>query len=169
MGVIVRPLLVSACAVLVTGCAGKTGKPEVSSNATSHAFECPVTLPPREPFVPPKPWPGRPAGRTDVWFGTDALWTVLPVGGKYSARKSVWWSKEFRGGGVEPKPPISVIWRRLDTDAPHIVAPGPGTNAFTPKERWWMIAGIDPDSLGCWEVTGTYKGASLKYVYLREP
>jgi hypothetical protein len=28
-----------------------------------------------------------------------------------------------------------------------------------------MIAGIDPDEPGCWEVEATYKGASLGYVY----
>ncbi len=30
-----------------------------------------------------------------------------------------------------------------------------------------MIGGIDPDIPGCWEVTATYKGASMSYVYER--
>lgn len=28
-----------------------------------------------------------------------------------------------------------------------------------------MIAGIDPNEAGCWEVEATYKGATLSYVY----
>ncbi len=28
-----------------------------------------------------------------------------------------------------------------------------------------MINGIDPDEPECWEVTATYKGATLGYVY----
>ena len=41
----------------------------------------------------------------------------------------------------------------------------PGTNAYTPEDRWFMIAGIDPNTPGCWRVTATYKGATLSYVY----
>lgn len=27
-----------------------------------------------------------------------------------------------------------------------------------------MIAGIDPEENGCWEITASYKGATLSYV-----
>lgn len=28
-----------------------------------------------------------------------------------------------------------------------------------------MVNGIDPQEPGCWEVTATYRGATLSYVY----
>ena len=167
----VRSLSLLACATLVAGCASQAGR-EVSvgapTNNTNGVFDCPVTLPPAKPFIPARPWPRQPVGPNLAWFGTDALWTVVDVNGRYSPRKSVWWSAKFPGGDVEEKPPISVTWRRLDTEMPPIVEPGPGTNAFTPEEQWWMIGGIDPDAGGCWEVTGSYKGATLRYVYRRD-
>lgn len=42
-----------------------------------------------------------------------------------------------------------------------------GTNAHTTADGWFMIAGIDPDIPGCWQVTATYRGAELSYVYYR--
>jgi hypothetical protein len=42
---------------------------------------------------------------------------------------------------------------------------GKATNAYTPKEGWFIIAGGDPPEPGCWQVEATYKGASLTYVY----
>jgi hypothetical protein len=41
------------------------------------------------------------------------------------------------------------------------------TNAFTPEDGSFMIVGFDPNSPGCWEVTASYKGTTLSYVYER--
>lgn len=42
----------------------------------------------------------------------------------------------------------------------------PGANASTDADGWFMIAdGADPRTPGCWEVTATYEGAILTYVY----
>lgn len=98
------------------------------------------------------------------WFGTSDLWTILSTG--YHPRKSVWWSDNFPGGRVEQSPPIVVTWKRLDADRP-LITETRGTNAFTLDEGWFMIAGIDPEEPGCWQVTARYKGAELSYVYLR--
>lgn len=133
------------------------------------AGECPVTLP-GEGLTPPKPYAANPSVKgtnTDAWYGTEELWTILPVDGEYERRKSVWWSADFPGGIAEVNPPISVTWERLDVDAPTLTAKEPGTNAHTAEHRWFMIAGIDPDEAGCWQVTAEYKGATLSYVYER--
>lgn len=138
-------------------------------DSSMNAGECPVTLP-GEGFTAPKPYPANPSvkgTRTDAWYGTEELWTILPVNGEYGLRKSVWWSTDFPGGVAEEKPPISVTWERLDVDAPILTAGDPGTNAHTAAHRWFMIAGIDPDEPGCWRVTAEYKGATLSYVYER--
>ena len=127
-------------------------------------FDCPVTRPPAEPFVPPEQWAPEPSIPGGVWFGDDDLWTVLDTGG-YVPRKSIWWSANFRDGGSEPVPEIAVIYERLD--APGMVVDlGPeGTNANTAADGWFMIAGGEPATPGCWQATATYKGATLSYVY----
>ena len=122
---------------------------------------CPLTIPDGT-FVPPEPWPAE--ASVGVWYGTDDLWTVLSADGVYIPTKGVWWSANFPGGNVEEQPDISVVARRLD-------APGEmrtehiGTNAYTAADGWFMINGVDPESPGCWELTATYKGATLTYTY----
>jgi hypothetical protein len=143
-------------------------------------FECTVTIPPQPGFVatksekitysknfpPPDPWPSVYPHKGMVWFGSDDLWTALAIDGDHGERKSVWWSVNFAGGVVEEQPDVWVTWTRLDTDQPVVIDNGAkATNAYTPEEGWFMIAGIDPDEPGCWEVEATYKGASLSYVY----
>jgi hypothetical protein len=133
--------------------------------ADGHAG-CPVTMPPEPGFVPPDPDRATSATPSGAWYGTAELWTVLPIDGSYQPRKSVWWSEEFDGGRVEQTPDIAVTWERLDLDRPAITEDR-GTNAHTPEDGWFMIAGIDPDEPGCWRVTATYRDAELSYVYFR--
>ncbi len=100
-----------------------------------------------------------------AWYGSPELWTVLDVDGTFTERKNVWWSVNFPGGRFEEQPDISVVANRLDHAAAPIQSEGLGTNAFTATEGWFIIADF-PIALpsGCWEVTGTYKGASLSFV-----
>ena len=144
--------------IAMTACAG-------ADTTGSRDANCPITIPSGE-FVPPAGYPPVPstAGSGDVWFGTDALFTVLPADGSTSQRKSVWWSSEFPGGSEEEQPPITVTWTRLD-DPSVTRTHAPGTNAYTVPDGWFMIAGIDPDEPGCWKVEAAYKGATLTYVY----
>ena len=119
-------------------------------------------------FPAPDPYPRQYPHEGMVWYGSEDLWTALPVDGEYEARKSVWWSANFPGGTVEEQPEVWVTWTRLDSDEPVVVDnDGRATNAHTAVEGWFMIAGIDPDEPGCWKVEATYKDASLSYVYLR--
>lgn len=126
---------------------------------------CPWTRPEEDPFVPPSPYPSKPPDGF-FWYGTDALWTALPIDGDYGERKSVWWSVNFPGGGTEEDPNIDVEWRARGLAVPLRTTQGPGTNAYTDADGWFMIAdGSDPRTPGCWEVAATYKGATLSYVY----
>jgi hypothetical protein len=150
---------VALLATVISGC---------SAEATpTEATACPTTVPVGD-FLPPSSHPPQPstADSGDVWFGTDELFTVLPADGIYRQRKSVWWSTEFPGGDQEEQPPITVTWTRLD-DPTVTHTHSPGTNAFTGADGWFIIAGIDPDEAGCWQVEATYKGATLTYVYER--
>lgn len=127
---------------------------------------CEITQPTEPGLDVPDGWPERPS--SGLWYGTADLWTVLPADGRHVPRKSVWWSANFPGGSVEPTPDIAVTWQRLDKPAP-LIRSNRGTNAFTPEEGSFMIAGIDPPSAGCWKVTASYRGATLSYVYWNPP
>jgi len=146
------------------------GAPESNEEAGATENLCPITVPDGG-FTPPAGYPPLPStsdSGNDVWFGSDALWTVLPTDGQYEARKSVWWSVQFPGGAIEEQPPVSVTWTRLDgAGNPMTHSHDVGTNAYTPVDGWFMISGIDPDEPGCWQVDASYKGASLTYVYER--
>lgn len=159
--------------------AEKTKKTEVEPKKMK-GFRCPVTIPPQpglqasEPvdvvysksFPAPDPWPREYPGEEMVWYGTDELWTALAVDGDHGGRKSVWWSTNFPGGIEEGQPEVHVTWTRLDTEKPVVIDNGGmATNAYIPDHGWFMIAGIDSDQPGCWEVEATYKGATLSYVY----
>ncbi|GJM39141.1 MAG: hypothetical protein DHS20C19_25080 [Acidimicrobiales bacterium] len=128
------------------------------------AFTCPVTIPPDPGHTPTSDHPPTPALHDDtVWYGTDTLWTVIPVDGSHLPRKGVWWSADFDVNEDET-PPLAVSYRQLDGDGV-VEYPAPGTNAYTPEDGWFMMNGIDPDDPGCWEVTATYGGATVTYVY----
>ena len=162
-----------------TAAGAETDTPEDSHVGKKTDFDCPVTIPPQPGFVATEPegltysedyratgWPSEYPHEGMVWYGSEKLWTALAIDGNHTPRKSVWWSVNFPGGGVEEQPDVSVTWTRLDTDKPVVIENGgKATNAFTAEEGWFMIAGIDPNQAGCWKVEATYKGATLSYIY----
>lgn len=126
---------------------------------------CPVTVPPQPGLTPPEGYPPNPVDRESVWYGTDELWTPLNKDGGHGPRKSVFWSVNFPGGAVEESPRLFVTLRRLDEGQPELITnQGEATNAYTVADGWFMIAGFEAEP-GCWEVTASYKGATLSYVY----
>jgi hypothetical protein len=126
--------------------------------------DCPVTIP-SQGFTPPDTHAAAPSGDR-VWFGKDELWTVLSNDGSYDGpRKSVWWSSNFTDPGLEFPPELSVTWTLRNSGIPVTITNDQATNGSTGEDGLFMIAGIDPDITGCWEVTAVYKGASLTYVY----
>lgn len=145
---------------------------------TLSSLEAPATPSGAPVCVLTKPWPltDVPGGDPEFhppqglsWHGTPALWTALPTDGPQGWRKSVWWSVAFPGGREEPAPDIAVTWRRLDATRPVVRSSAPGTNAWTPETGDFMIAGVDPVAPGCWEVSASYGGRTLDYVYWNPP
>jgi hypothetical protein len=125
---------------------------------------CPRTIPPKPGLRVPADHGATPSA--GVWYGTPELWTALQDGPDPAPTKSVWWSARFPGGDTEQHPDISVIAERLDAPAPPVRSAGPGTNARTPQDGWFMIADVPILPAGCWRVTARYKGAALSYVTL---
>jgi hypothetical protein len=124
--------------------------------------ECPATIL-DEAFVPPDELaPTRTDGK--VWLGTEELWTAIPANGISDFQKSTWWSSNFPGSAEEPRPEIEVTFRLLGDESKTITNSNV-TVASTPDEGSFMSVGFQPDLQGCWEVTATYKDATLTYVY----
>jgi hypothetical protein len=80
-------------------------------------------------------------------------------------QKTFWWSADWRPG-AEPEPAITVVGRRLDGHASFTY--GPGTNASADFGTA-MLVGIDIPSYGCWELTASYRLATLTYVAVVGP
>jgi hypothetical protein len=154
-----------------------TSSTPVASSVASVPAEmpstCAITKPTRS-FVPPPEYaaPARPPDAYDAeWFGDAHLWTMvrrggevwfdLPRGPNGLVQKTFWWSTDF-DANRESQPAISVTGRQLDGSGA-LRAPAPGTNAQADFGSA-MLAGIDIPSTGCWEITATYKGATLAYV-----
>jgi hypothetical protein len=137
-------------------------------------YSCPVTTASEPPFVPSAPYePNAPAG--EFWYGTNALWAMLPINGVWSGLPSenggytnklpLW--KQGYDGTKEPQPDIILVLKRLDAKAPLVSSRG-GTNAFA-DGVWTMLTGIDFPTAGCWEVTAANGGHTLTFVLSIQP
>ncbi len=133
---------------------------------TAGLSDCPVTRPPEPPFIPPSPWPSKPPGTGDFWFGDSGLWTALPTSGSWRqlalGEKFWWWSEEF-DVSEDWAPDLTVTARRLDGDAPPFES-FEATNGYHESFNWAMLMGVKLASPGCWEFTGEYKGHQLSFV-----
>jgi hypothetical protein len=136
----------------------------------SAAATCAVTRP-RPVFKAPKPFPVRPpAYYQSDWYGSSDLWTMLdhqgevwqhlPTSPSGLTQKTFWWSQDWVAAD-EPEPAITVTGRRLD--GPGTFSFGPGTNA-TADFGTAMLVGIDIPTPGCWEITASYRTATLSFV-----
>lgn len=156
---------IASAIVLACLLAACTARAVTTDDAGAAQGDCSVTIPPTSALRAPEPWPAKYPSPDSLWYGTNELWTALDRDRDQGYRKSVWWSVNFPGGGVEKRPELWVTWRRIGEGEPRLITnQGEATNAYTTKEGWFMIAGIDP-SEGCWEVTATYKGSTLSYVF----
>jgi hypothetical protein len=136
--------------------------------------DCPVTTAPNPPFVPPVPYrPNAPDG--SFWYGTNALWTSLPVEGAWSfnrrdgegySNKLFLWTEGY-DGSKEPSPDITVLVKRLDGDIPRIESRG-GTNAYF-DHSWAMLTGVHFPTEGCWKITVFHHRNELSFVLSIQP
>lgn len=135
---------------------------------------CPVTRPPNPPFVPPPPYPAA-TGPGAFWFGTPKLWVVLPTSGEWrglrgynptdlSYRQKLMWWRQGYDWRAEPRPPLVVTGRQLDASEPPLKISGPSNGYNEQMKSSFMIVAADFPTLGCWEITGDYKGDKLSYV-----
>ncbi len=140
--------------------------------ATGEPNRCPVTQLPQPAFVPPPPYAAQPPGGQDFWYGSNALWTALPFNGTWRGlpfneggyAQKLFWQREGYDGQTEQQPDLVVTGRRLDEMAPSLITPPKATNGHHPDWGWFMLVGVRIPTLGCWEITGHYRGQQLSFV-----
>ena len=123
---------------------------------------CPVTLPTRPPFFTPTAVTSSQPGTVlygDYWYGTDDLWTGLPLDGVWNGlnQKVFWWSVNY-SVNAEPIPALAITGSRLDGQSTQAQVDTP-TNA-----NGQMLVGVDFPTGGCWKVTGQYQNQLIKFV-----
>jgi hypothetical protein len=139
---------------------------------------CSVTKLANQPFVPPPPYPAKPS-RGEFWFGTDRLWTALPVNGTWSRlphytpgdptfrQKLAFWRQGY-DPHTEPRPNLTVSGRRIDSLAGPLQTDGKGIGSWT-KDDQFIGTGINFPTTGCWEITGRYENDELTFVVWVSP
>lgn len=140
---------------------------------------CPVTQPQDPFFTPPPPYPSETPSTNEFWYGSPDLWTMLRVdgnwwglpyheeGGGHYFNKVVWWNKEYDWQS-EPMPMFKVKSRRLDGPVP-VFETSEATNLYHETFGSAILTGVEIPTLGCWEFTGQYKGAELRFVVWVSP
>lgn len=156
-----------------------TGDAATAGDLTTVAEEgraaCPVTGPDVDAFAPPSQDPDGPPDFVDtVWYGAPELWTfVNPDGQEWDGlpvapdgtltQKTFWWSERFAIG--DPSlPDIAVTMQRVGSNTIVGDAQDRPTTGSNPKIGSFMLVGLNIPEPGCWEVTASYKGATLSYV-----
>src|SRR5437763_13634837 len=134
---------------------------------------CPVTKPAEQAFVPPAPHPAK-LPRGEFWFGTEKLWTFLPVTGMWSGlphytaddptfRQKVAFWRDGYDPHAEPQPNLTVTGRRIDSQAPPLQTDGKGNGSWTDDDEF-VMTGINFPTTGCWEITGRFDEDKLTFV-----
>jgi hypothetical protein len=130
------------------------------------ADSCPVTKPPDPAFVPASPYPE--AEGKSFYVATPKLWVLadpgpwrgLPRWPEGYRQKIIWWSAGY-DAKADPLPAIAISGRRLDRNAPPPVVTG-ATGSWTTID--FIMSGVNFPTIGCWEITGKFKGAEVKFV-----
>lgn len=133
---------------------------------------CPVVKPSEPPFLPPAPYPSDGL----VWIGSPKLWTDIPRSGTWRGlphytpedtgfrQKLLWWSKGY-DWRTESPPELRITGKRLDGPAsPLSTDPHANAGWTNDRDHPFMVTGIFIPTLGCWKITGHYRGEELSYV-----
>jgi hypothetical protein len=136
---------------------------------------CPITQPPSQPFIPASPYPTEHSA-DGFWLGSEKLWTMRRKDGIWRGYwvvdaesgirheiyydKVFWWRKGYDWRTENP-PELKVTGKRLDSPAPLFYV-NHANPAYIKIPA--MVTGVDIPTVGCWEITGDYKGDELKFV-----
>jgi hypothetical protein len=122
--------------------------------------------------VPPAPYPSAGA----FWIGNENLWTNIPSDGVWNGlghyapgdsrfrQKLFWWHQGYDSRFENP-PELKVTGARLDGPAPPFEMDEHANAGWkNDRDHPFMVVGVFIPTVGCWKVTGNYKGEELSYV-----
>ncbi|PYV95409.1 MAG: hypothetical protein DMG89_21555 [Acidobacteria bacterium] len=161
--------------------AQESGEKQSAEWAAQHAppRSCSVTLPSDASFIPPYPVPTSSAAHFGLAakgrFGTEKLWTVLPLEGIWRGPiprepGDFAYSNKLPWFRVHPAfspndGPLTIIGKRLDGAAPSFIETYEG-GAGLPldDDNAMLMGGIQIPVFGCWKITGHYKDQELSFI-----
>lgn len=136
---------------------------------------CRVTLPSDGVSEPPSPVFGWSSARTpdQFFYGTTALWTVLPADGTlhgFGPEKRGDFAYQGKWGWYRTNAPfledgpVSLKGKRLDGPAPSFIETYE-SSAYPGKDGSpaMIVMGMDVPVFGCWEFTGHYKDQDVSF------
>jgi len=124
-------------------------------------------------FVPPSPYPAKaPTGL--FWFGSDRLWTALPVNGTWKGlphytpsdptfRQKLFFYRQGYDWHTDPPSRLTATGKRLDAAAPPLLSDR-ANNGWVRPDQPFIVTGINLPTLGCWEITARYQDDDLSFV-----
>ena len=137
---------------------------------------CPVTAA-RDAFVPPGPYPSRTPVPSDFWYGTSALWTLLPRDGTWRSlphdetgytQKVFLWRPGY-DGRAEQTPDVAITGTNRDGEAAPLRMED-ATNAFRRDFGGWaMLVEVTLPAPGCWDLAASYRDHTVAFTVLVTP
>lgn len=147
-----------------------------ASTPAESSQHCPVTAKPETTFVPPPPFPARPA-QNAFYFGDETLWVMLSIDWRGMGRKTEngyrikipWFSRELGQDELKTGSHLSVTGVRLDGVAPPLLVGGPHPSVTQPSELRFYASTLTFPTGGCWAVSARRHNTRLQFVlYLQE-
>lgn len=138
--------------------------------------ECPVSVPGEGAFIPEAVTPDAPpAEYNSVWHGSSQLWTRVGHEGEIWSRlpvasdgtftqKTFWWSADIDDMTETPDPDITVTVELLNAAESRSFRGGRATTGSRPDLGVFRIVGLQIPQEGCWEITASFRGATVSYV-----
>lgn len=132
---------------------------------------CPITKP-EHVLVPPVPHPAKaPSGQ--FWFGTEQLWTALPVTGSWNGlpsspddptfrQKLFFWRRGY-DAHRDAEPRLTVVGRLLGSPSTTLLSDATSSGSRGGEDEF-MVTGATFPSPGCWEITGSYEKSQLTFI-----
>jgi hypothetical protein len=158
--------------------AGEKRSAEWMATQNAPPGSCPVTLPSEAGFVAPDPVPTSSAAHFGLAakgkFGTEKLWTVLPIDGTwrgpvpkepgdFAYGDKLPWFRVHPAFSLSDGP-LTITGKRLDGPAPSFVESYQGGGLPRDDDNAMIMGGIQIPVFGCWKITGNYKDQELSFV-----
>lgn len=177
-------LLLTACSAIANRASGSLVteppmpvKSETLTQGSASVSNCPVSRPVEPVFIPPHPHQAEPPIKSEFWYGSPSLWTLLPLDGTWDSllyddklgytQKILFWRAGY-DPAKEPQPDLRLSGVRLDGKSETFTT-SEATHAMGSDIGSAMLVGVDIPTSGCWQITAIYGDEELRFTVRVEP